>query len=101
LITLYYLLLDELGDRVGGSWFTSDLLKAIADLIEFFQYSLLDLPEKVRARDPLKSVLTGLDEIHLLLNKPDKAGLTAEDVEFLRTTGQSLAKLIGASPSKK
>ena len=74
---------------------------ARADLIEFFQYSLLDLPEKVRARDPLKSVLTALDEIHLLVNKPDKAGLTAEDVEFLRTTGQSLAKLIGASPSKK
>jgi hypothetical protein len=46
-------------------------------------------------------VLTALDEIHLLLNKPDKAGLTAEDVEFLRTTGQSLAKLIGAGPSKK
>ena len=47
----------------------------------------------------------GLAEIEKLAETAhtalDKAGLTAEDVEFLRTTGQSLAKLIGASPSKK
>lgn len=74
---------------------------ARADLIEFFQYSLLDLPEKIRARDPLKSVLTTLDEIAALLNKPDKTGLTAEDVEFLRAKAQSLGKLIAAGTEKK
>jgi len=74
---------------------------ARADLIEFFQYSLLDLPEKVRARDPLKSVMTALDEIHLLLNKPDHSGLTAEDVEFLRAKAHALGKLIGAATVKK
>jgi len=74
---------------------------ARADLIEFFQYSLLDLPEKVRARDPLKSVMIALDEIAALLNKPDQAGLTAEEVEFLRAKGQALGKLIGAGTAKK
>jgi len=74
---------------------------ARADLIEFFQYSLLDLPEKIRARDPLKSVLSALDEIAALLNKPDNAALTAEDVDFLRLKAQSLRKLIGASTEKK
>ena len=74
---------------------------ARADLVEFFQYSLLDLPEKVRARDPLKSVLTALDEIAALLNKPDSKGLTAEDVEFLRAKAQALGKLIAAGAEKK
>lgn len=74
---------------------------ARADLIEFFQYSLLDLPEKIRARDPLKSVLAALDDIAALLNKPDKTGLTAEDVEFLRAKAQSLGKAIAAGTEKK
>lgn len=74
---------------------------ARADLVEFFQYSLLDLPEKVRARDPLKSVMTALDEIAALLNKPDSKGLTAEDVEFLRAKAQTLGKLIAAGTEKK
>jgi hypothetical protein len=74
---------------------------ARADLIEFFQYSLLDLPEKVRARDPLKSVMSALDEIHALLNKPEPGGLTAEDVEFLRAKAHALGKLIGAGTAKK
>lgn len=74
---------------------------ARADLIEFFQYSLLDLPEKIRARDPLKSTMTALDEIAALLNKPEKGGLSAEDVEFLRAKAQSLGKLIGASTEKR
>jgi hypothetical protein len=74
---------------------------ARADLVEFFQYSLLDLPEKIRARDPLKSVLTALDEIAALLNKPGNPGLTVEDVEFLRAKAQSLGKLVGAGTEKR
>jgi len=74
---------------------------ARADLVEFFQYSLLDLPEKVRERDPLKSVLAALDEIAPILTKPDNTPLTAEDVEFLRAKAQSLGKLIAAGTEKK
>jgi hypothetical protein len=74
---------------------------ARADLVEFFQYSLLDLPEKVRARDPLKSVLTALDEIAALLDKSSQAGLTAADVEFLRAKAQGLGKLMAAGTEKK
>ncbi len=74
---------------------------ARADLVEFFQYSLLDLPEKVRARDPLKSVLAALDEIAALLNKPANTGLTAEDVEFLRSKARSLGRLIAATGERK
>ena len=42
-----------------------------------------------------------LDEIAALINKPDKGGLTAEDVEFLRAKAQSLGKLIAAGTEKK
>ena len=74
---------------------------ARADLVEFFQYSLIDLPEKIRAREPLKSVMSSLDEIAALLNKPGQSGLTAEDIEFLRAKAQSLGKLIAAGTEKK
>jgi len=55
----------------------------------------------VRARDPLKSVMSTLDDIHALLNKPEPGGLTAEDVEFLRAKAHALGKLIGAGTAKK
>ena len=74
---------------------------ARADLVEFFQYSLLDLPEKVRAREPLRSVLTALDEIAARINNPEQQGLNVEDVEFLRAKAQSLGKLVAAGPEKK
>lgn len=71
------------------------------DLIEFFQYGLEDLPDKVREQDPIKSVRTAVAEIHDLINKPDNASLTPDDVEVLRIKAVNLSKLISAGVEKK
>jgi hypothetical protein len=73
---------------------------ARADLVEYFLYGLDELPDKLKDREPLKSVRDGVQEVYDIINHADGRMLTAEDVEKLRSRAASLVKLIETDTKK-